>query len=99
MHLIENLDIKRITRRWSGGQFYNDDQGIIINPSFEEILVKYLHRKENRIWLTGMNLRTFWEYGGTYPTQEEILKTANSLVIKGERLDLAPHNIILENKK
>jgi hypothetical protein len=98
MYLIENLGIKKIERRWSGGKFYGDNKGIIINASFENISVNYLHRKENRSWLVGVNLRTFWEYGGIYPTREEILKTAGSMTVEGETLDLAPHNIILNNK-
>lgn len=99
MYLLENLNIKKIKRCWSNGPHYKAGKEIIINTSFESVAVEYQSRQENRPWLLGMNLRTFLESGGSYPDENNILQMINKIEIKGSKIDLAPHNIIIGKNK
>ena len=94
MYLLEDTKEKVIKRRWSGGTYYKEGEGIVISPSFRDISIRYLHRDENRPWIVGLNLRTYIEYEGSYPTPKMVSKMIDDIKITGSKIDLAPHNLI-----
>jgi len=99
LYLLENKSPKKIARRWSKGKFYKDDEGIDINTSFENIKVSYKHKDEERDWRLGLNLRTFFENDGAYPTLYQIFEQIDACEVDedNETIDLASHNLILDN--
>ena len=102
MWLLENTQSKTIDRGWRGASKYCDQFGlgteINIQSDFNEINVNYGLRNEKRNWIQGVDLRTFLEYNGVYPTTEKIIDLIDKLEIDNAQ-DLGPHNLILNGKK
>tara|TARA_B110000014_G_C20049645_1_gene545956 strand:+ start:28 stop:1185 length:1158 start_codon:yes stop_codon:yes gene_type:complete len=96
--LLENTQPKTIERGWRGTSKYDDQFGpnsdIKIKSNFDEISVDYGLRDEKRNWIPGIDLRTFLENNGVYPTNHEILRLIDNMVIDDAQ-DLGPHNLIL----
>ena len=55
-------------------------------------------RDEKRNWIQGIDLRTFLEYDGVYPTNEKIINLIDNLKIEYAK-DLGPHNLILNGER
>jgi len=102
MWLLQNTKSKTIDRGWRGTSKYRDQFGldaeIKIQSDFNEINVNYGLRNEKRNWIQGVDLRTFLEYNGVYPTTEKIINLIDELEIDNAQ-DLGPHNLILNGKK
>jgi hypothetical protein len=102
MWLLENTQSKTIDRGWRGASKYCDQFGlgteINIQSDFNEINVNYGLRNEKRNWIQGVDLRTFLEYNGVYPTTEKIIDLIDKIEIDNAQ-DLGPHNLILNGKK
>jgi hypothetical protein len=96
--LLENTQPKTIDRGWRGTSKYDEqfgpDSDIKIKSNFDEISVDYGLRDEKRNWIPGIDLRTFLENNGVYPTNHEILRLIDDMVIDNAQ-DLGPHNLIL----
>jgi len=96
--LLKNEAPKTIDRGWREGSTYEDQFGpgtqIQVISDFNKISVDYGRREEKRNWIHGINLRTFLENNGVYPTNYDIVKLIDNLVIKNPK-DLGPHNLIL----
>jgi 2-polyprenyl-3-methyl-5-hydroxy-6-metoxy-1,4-benzoquinol methylase len=96
--LLENTQPKTIDRGWRGTSKYDEqfgpDSDIKIKSNFDEISVDYGLRDEKRNWIPGIDLRTFLENNGVYPTNHEILKLIDDMVLDNAQ-DLGPHNLIL----
>ena len=96
--LLENTQPKTIDRGWRGTSKYDEqfgpDSDIKIKSNFDEISVDYGLRDEKRNWIPGIDLRTFLEINGVYPTNHEILRLIDDMVIDNAQ-DLGPHNLIL----
>ncbi len=99
--LLQNTQSKTIDRGWRGASKYTEEFGpgnqIIIKSNFDEINVDYGLRDEKRRWIQGIDLRTFLEYNGVYPTNEKIINLIDNLKIENAK-DLGPHNLILNGK-
>ena len=102
MWLLENTESKTIDRGWRGSSKYHEQFGpnteISIKSSFDEISVDYGLRDEKRNWIHGINLRTFLENNGVYPTNDEIIHLIDTMKIDNAQ-DLGPHNLILNGKQ
>ena len=100
--LLQNTQSKTIDRGWRGASKYTEEFGpgnqISIKSNFDEINVDYGLRDEKRNWIQGIDLRTFLEYDGVYPTNEKIINLINNLTIKNAK-DLGPHNLILNGER
>jgi len=100
--LLQNTQSKTIDRGWRGASKYTEEFGpgnqISIKSNFDEINVDYGLRDEQRNWIQGIDLRTFLEYDGVYPTNEKIINLIDNLKIKNAK-DLGPHNLILNGKR
>ena len=100
--LLQNTQSKTIDRGWRGASKYTEEFGpgnqISIKSNFDEINVDYGLRDEKRNWIQGIDLRTFLEYGGVYPTNKKIINLIDNLKIKNAK-DLGPHNLILNGKR
>ena len=100
--LLQNTQSKTIDRGWRGASKYTEEFGpgnqISIKSNFNEINVDYGLRDEKRNWIHGIDLRTFLEYDGVYPTNEKIINLINNLKIEYAK-DLGPHNLILNGKR
>ena len=100
--LLQNTQSKTIDRGWRGASKYTEEFGpgnqISIKSNFNEINVDYGLRDEKRNWIHGIDLRTFLEYDGVYPTNEKIINLINNLKIKNAK-DLGPHNLILNGER
>ena len=100
--LLQNTQSKTIDRGWRGASKYTEEFGpgnqIIIKSNFDEINVDYGLRDEKRNWIHGIDLRTFLEYDGVYPTNEKIINLINNLKIEYAK-DLGPHNLILNGER
>ena len=100
--LLQNTQSKTIDRGWRGASKYTEEFGpgnqISIKSNFNEINVDYGLRDEKRNWIQGIDLRTFLEYGGVYPTNKKIINLIDNLKIKNAK-DLGPHNLILNGKR
>ena len=100
--LLQNTQSKTIDRGWRGASKYTEEFGpgnqISIKSNFDEINVDYGLRDEKRNWIHGIDLRTFLEYDGVYPTNEKIINLINNLKIKNAK-DLGPHNLILNGER
>jgi len=98
MWLLKNTKSKTIDRPWRGTQKYSDEFGpdtqIDIKSTFDEIVIDYGSRNEKRTWIQGIDLRTFLENDGVYPTNDQILTLIDDMKIDNAR-DLGPHNLIL----
>ena len=98
MWLLKNTKSKTIDRPWRGTQKYNDEFGpdtqIDIKSNFDEIVIDYSLRDESRPWIQGIDLRTFLENNGVYPTNDDILNLIDDMKVDNAR-DLGPHNLIL----
>lgn len=98
MWLLKNTKSKTIDRPWRGTQKYNDEFGpdtqIDIKSNFDEIVIDYSLRDESRPWIQGIDLRTFLENNGVYPTNDDILNLIDNMKVDNAR-DLGPHNLIL----
>jgi 2-polyprenyl-3-methyl-5-hydroxy-6-metoxy-1,4-benzoquinol methylase len=96
--LLKNNELKTIDRGWRNSALYEDQFGpgkyICINSDFDKLELEYGHRKEQRNWIHGINLRTFLENNGVYPTRDQILNLIDISVIENPK-DLGPHNLIL----
>ena len=57
-------------------------------------MINYGLRDEKRNWIQGIDLRTFLENNGVYPTNDQVLDLINSMNVDNAR-DLGPHNLIL----
>ena len=99
--LLQNTQSKTIDRGWRGASKYTEEFGpgnqIIIKSNFDEINVDYGLRDEKRNWIQGIDLRTFLEYNGVYPTNEKIINLIDNLKIENAK-DLGPHNLILNGE-
>ena len=99
--LLQNTQSKTIDRGWRGASKYTEEFGpgnqISIKSNFDEINVDYGLRDEKRNWIQGIDLRTFLEYDGVYPTNEKIINLIDNLKIKNAK-DLGPHNLILNGE-
>ena len=99
--LLQNTQSKTIDRGWRGASKYTEEFGpgnqISIKSNFNEINVDYGLRDEKRNWIQGIDLRTFLEYDGVYPTNEKIINLIDNLKIKNAK-DLGPHNLILNGE-
>ena len=99
--LLKNTQLKTIDRGWRGASKYNESFGpgnhISIKSNFDKIDIDYGLRDENRTWIQGIDLRTFLENNGVYPTNDEIINLIDDLEIKNAR-DLGPHNLILNGE-
>ena len=102
MWLLENTQSKTIDRGWRGTSKYHEQFGpnteINIKSNFDEISVDYGLREEKRNWIHGIDLRTFLENNGVYPTNEEIIHLIDIMNIDNAK-DLGPHNLILNGKQ
>jgi 2-polyprenyl-3-methyl-5-hydroxy-6-metoxy-1,4-benzoquinol methylase len=102
MWLLENTQSKTIDRGWRGAAKYNEKFGpgneINIQSSFDKISVNYSLREENRNWIQGIDLRTFLENNGVYPTNDDVLDLIDNMTIDKAQ-DLGPHNLILNGKQ
>ncbi|MDC0605379.1 class I SAM-dependent methyltransferase [Nitrosopumilus sp.] len=102
MWLLENTKSKTIDRGWRGSSKYNEQFGpnteINIKSNFDEINVDYSLREEKRNWIHGIDLRTFLENNGVYPTNDEIIHLIDTMNIDNAQ-DLGPHNLILNGKQ
>ena len=100
--LLQNTQSKTIDRGWRGASKYTEEFGpgnqISIKSNFNEINVDYGLRDEKRNWIQGIDLRTFLEYDGVYPTNEKIINLIDNLKIKNAK-DLGPHNLILNGER
>ena len=100
--LLQNTQSKTIDRGWRGASKYTEEFGpgnqISIKSNFNEINVDYGLRDEKRNWIHGIDLRTFLEYDGVYPTNEKIINLINNLKIEYAK-DLGPHNLILNGER
>ena len=98
MWLLKNTKSKTIDRPWRGTQKYNDEFGpdtqIDIKSNFNEIVIDYSLRDESRPWIQGIDLRTFLENNGVYPTNDDVLNLIDNMKVEDAR-DLGPHNLIL----
>ena len=98
MWLLENTKPKTIDRGWRGSSRYNEQFGpnneINIKSNFDEINVDYSLREEKRNWIHGIDLRTFLENNGVYPTNDEIIHLIDTMNVDDAQ-DLGPHNLIL----
>ena len=98
MWLLKNTESKTIDRAWRGAEKYHKEFGpdshIDIKSNFDEILINYGLRDEKRNWIQGIDLRTFLENNGVYPTNDQVLDMINSMNTDNAR-DLGPHNLIL----
>ena len=98
MWLLKNTKSKTIDRPWRGTQKYNDEFGpdtqIDIKSNFDEIVIDYSLRDESRPWIQGIDLRTFLENNGVYPTNDDVLNLIDNMKVDNAR-DLGPHNLIL----
>jgi 2-polyprenyl-3-methyl-5-hydroxy-6-metoxy-1,4-benzoquinol methylase len=96
--LLTNVKPKTIDRGWREGAKYEDQFGpgkqIHIKSNFDKLEVEYGRREEKRKWIHGIDLRTFLESTGVYPTNNKIIEMIDNLVIKNPK-DLGPHNLIL----
>ena len=96
--LLKNEKPKTIDRGWREGSTYEDQFGpgtqIQVISDFNKISVNYGRREEKRNWIHGINLRTFLENNGVYPTNNDIIELIDNLAIKNPK-DLGPHNLIL----
>ena len=99
--LLKNTQSKTIDRGWRGASKYDEEFGpgnhISINSNFDNIDVDYGLRDEKRTWIQGIDLRTFLENNGVYPTNDEVLDLINNLKIDNAK-DLGPHNLILNGE-
>jgi len=99
--LLKNTQSKTIDRGWRGSSKYDEEFGpgnhISIKSNFDNIEVDYGLRDEKRIWIQGIDLRTFLENNGVYPTNDEVLDLINNLKIDNAK-DLGPHNLILNGE-
>ena len=99
--LLQNTQSKTIDRGWRGASKYTEEFGpgnqISIKSNFNEINVDYGLRDEKRNWIQGIDLRTFLEYDGVFPTHEKIINLIDNLKIKNAK-DLGPHNLILNGE-
>ena len=102
MWLLENTKSKTIDRGWRGSSRYNEQFGpnneINIKSNFDEINVDYSMREEKRNWIHGIDLRTFLENNGVYPTNDEIIHLIDTMNVDDAQ-DLGPHNLILNGKQ
>ena len=102
MWLLENTKSKTIDRGWRGSSRYNEQFGpnneINIKSNFDEINVDYSLREEKRNWIHGIDLRTFLENNGVYPTNDEIIHLIDTMNVDDAQ-DLGPHNLILNGKQ
>ena len=100
--LLKNTHSKTIDRGWRGASTYNEMFGsgnhICIKSNFDKIDIDYGLRDENRTWIQGIDLRTFLENNGVYPTNDEIIKLIDNLTINNAK-DLGPHNLILNGER
>jgi SAM-dependent methyltransferase len=100
--LLKNTQSKTIDRGWRGAGKYDEQFGpgnhISIKSNFDKIDIDYGLRDENRTWIQGIDLRTFLENNGVYPTNDEIINLIDDLEIKNAR-DLGPHNLILNGER
>ena len=100
--LLQNTQSKTIDRGWRGTSKYTEEFGpgnqISIKSNFDEINVDYGLRDEKRNWIQGIDLRTFLEYDGVYPTNEKIINLIDNLKIEYAK-DLGPHNLILNGER
>ena len=100
--LLQNTQSKTIDRGWRGASKYTEEFGpgnqISIKSNFDEINVDYGLRDEKRNWIQGIDLRTFLEYDGVYPTNEKIINLIDNLKIENVK-DLGPHNLILNGER
>ena len=100
--LLKNTQLKTIDRGWRGASKYSESFGpgnhISIKSNFDKIDIDYSLRAENRTWIQGIDLRTFLENNGVYPTNDEIINLIDDLEIKNAR-DLGPHNLILNGER
>ena len=100
--LLQNTQSKTIDRGWRGASKYTEEFGpgnqISVKSNFDEINVDYGLRDEKRNWIQGIDLRTFLEYDGVYPTNEKIINLIDNLKIEYAK-DLGPHNLILNGER
>ena len=100
--LLKNTQLKTIDRGWRGASKYNESFGpgnhISIKSNFDKIDIDYGLRNETRTWIQGIDLRTFLENNGVYPTNDDIINLIDDLEIKNAR-DLGPHNLILNGER
>jgi hypothetical protein len=100
--LLKNTQSKTIDRGWRGAGKYDEQFGpgnhISIKSNFDKIDIDYGLRDENRTWIQGIDLRTFLENNGAYPTNDEIINLIDDLEIENAR-DLGPHNLILNGAR
>ena len=96
--VLTNNKEKTIDRGWRNSLRYEKQFGkgkqIRIIPNFDNIELEYGHRQERRAWISGIDLRTFLENEGVYPTRDQIINLIDNLAIKNP-IDLGPHNLIL----
>ena len=98
--MLDGTKSGKIERRWSGGDLYNfPSSGIVTHSTFDKLEATYLHRKEKRPWIQGLNLRTFLEANGVYPTGDMIMNMLDEVELPNSTPDLAPHNLILGEGK
>jgi 2-polyprenyl-3-methyl-5-hydroxy-6-metoxy-1,4-benzoquinol methylase len=99
--LLKNTQSKTIDRGWRGSSKYDEEFGpgnhIRIKSNFDNIEIDYGLRDEKRMWIQGIDLRTFLENNGVYPTNDEVLDLINNLKIDNAK-DLGPHNLILNGE-
>ena len=96
--LLKNTQSKTIDRGWRGSSKYDEEFGpgnhISIKSNFDKIDIDYGLRDEKRTWIQGIDLRTFLENNGVYPTNDQIINLIDNLKIEHAK-DLGPHNLIL----
>ena len=92
---IFNIVVRRLnTLDKKYDEEFGPDSHIDIKSNFDEILIDYGSRNEKRNWIQGIDLRTFLENNGVYPTNDQVLDMINSMNTDNAR-DLGPHNLIL----
>jgi len=101
MYLLENNSPKVVYRHSLGKEIDYENEGAVINSSFDAINIEYKHRNENRPWNLGLNLRTFLEFNGQYPCLDKIFDLIDEAPLEESDTgrDLAAHNAIIGNNE
>jgi len=69
---------------------------IAIASDFSHKTVSWPYKPEARAWHRGINLATYLDLGGAWPTRETIIGYLRSLRLTGAHGDIQPWNVILQ---
>ena len=95
LQLLKNNQNIKITRPHLIANKYKNQGGIDIFSTFDNIKVDYSFRDEKRDFYPGIDLRTFYELGGNYPSNQQL--KINILNLSEKYVDLGPGNVLITN--